>query len=102
MRIHRITKDDIAKVNRYLDSSCTDIYEWYGKVSSGKRSAYKTCKEKQEMYDGYDFRITGGNSYTFSCAFKYKINDEEYLYYMTKGGDYEISMKEYKKVTEGK
>lgn len=100
MRISRITKDDIAKVDRYLDSSCTDIFNAYGKVGKEKRKAWNTCKEKQEMYDGYDLRITGHNSYTFSCAFKYKINGKEYLYYMTKGGDYDISMDEYKKFKE--
>ena len=98
MKIHRITKDEIAKVERYLDASCSDIFDAYGKVGKGKRDAYKTCKEKQEMYDGYDFRITGNNRYTFSCAFKYKIDGVEYLYYMTKGGDYDISLDEYRKV----
>ena len=92
----KFTQREIDMVERYYDADDTDIYDAYARPSKTMRDAYNKCIKMKVNMDGTDFRITGHSSYTFSCAFRYKVDGVEWLRYITKSNTYDINLTEYK------
>lgn len=75
----------------YCNSNMTHLRDLYKNYSWSKKIAYAYCKTLCSDYNGYDFRIIGGNCMAFSVGFKYKKdNGQEMFVYITK--DYNREM----------
>ena len=68
----------------------TTLSQVYAKASPAKWKAFNYCKKKQSELDGFNFRITGFNSFMFTAAFQFidKETGVLRLYYITKDYDY--------------
>ena len=90
-----MTKVAQQKIENYRRATATELWDVYGSFSKGKVNAYKYCKELQEEYNGYDFRICGANSHQFSAGFLYRDGDGiEHLMYITKSQNHDIRLDE--------
>ncbi len=69
--------------NRYCCSEYTTLKEAYKKPSYDKQITYNRCVKMFEELDGFDFRIIGHNTYTFSVGFKFRYKGQLYLAYIT-------------------
>ena len=47
------------------------LYDVYKTFSQDKYLAYERCKGDMYRKDGFNFRITSANSFSFSCGFLY-------------------------------
>lgn len=75
----------------YCNSNMTNLYDLYKQPSTYKFRAYNYCRDMYNNYNGYDFRIIGGNCQAFSVGFKYKNkNGKEMFVYITKDYDREM------------
>lgn len=75
----------------YLRSYLYELWDLYKNYSHYKYEAMEYCKRKCYELNGYDLKIIGGNSSTFSVGFRFEKNGIEYFGYITK--DYNRMMK---------
>lgn len=78
---------------QYLKSNYYELYQCYNNYSYFKEKAIEYCKELQYKYNGFNLKIIGFNSMTFSVGFIGEIPDEktgeikEAFFYITKNYD---------------
>ena len=65
-------KTALSVIPRFNESVLTrTLLDCYKTCSRVKQNAYYDCKHLQYELQGYDFRIIGYNSMTFSCGFMF-------------------------------
>lgn len=57
-------------------SNDTDLFDVYKSFSDDKRRAYEYCINDMHQKDGFNFRITSANTFSFSCGFLYYDDDK--------------------------
>ena len=77
--------------NSYLKSWYRNLWDIYNHFSQAKQEAYNYCLELCDKYNGYDLKIIGGNTSTFSVGFKCLVDGVENFVYITR--DYDKIMK---------
>lgn len=91
---------NLVKANKqfkgaYKSYKWSDYYtldDLYKNASIYKHNAYRYCRDLYYKYNGYDFKIIGGNSMTFSVGFKFIENGIEYFAYITKDYNRKIAI----------
>ena len=85
---------ETKRAKRYLTmydwSTDEDIYDAYKKPSDSKVSSFRNIKATMRDVDGYDMKITGAGSDYYSCAYKVKVDEGEFLVYETYANRYLI------------
>ena len=80
-----MTKAQSAMYRAYSRATATDLWEVYGRFSTAKAQAMKTCRKLQEELEGWGGRICSAGPYFFSYAFLYKDSAGDVcLCYVTK------------------
>ena len=57
-------------------SNNTDLFDVYKSFSDDKRRAYYYCLNEMYNKDGFNFRITSANTFSFACGFLYYDEDK--------------------------
>ena len=76
----------------YKWSDMYDLDDLYINASIYKHRAYNYCRELYSKYNGYDFKIIGGNCMSFSVGFKFIENGIEYFAYITRDYNRKIAI----------
>ena len=63
------------KVTHSNNESLNDVYKTFSKY---KYLAYERCKGDMYYKDGFNFRITSANTFSFTCGFLY-YDDNKHL-----------------------
>lgn len=80
-------------VEAYNNADYYSVEQYYINPSVAKRSAEIAILSKMLQCNGYDYRVIGGNSSTFSCAFRFMLDDNtEFLCYETAYNTYLIEL----------
>lgn len=74
-------------LSRYISSNKRTLSDCYSTYSNEKFSALQYCYELMDKYDGYDMRIIGHNTSTFSVGFIGTIAGQKAFFYITKDHD---------------
>ena len=74
-------------LSRYIRSNKRTLSDCYGTYSNEKFDALEYCYDLMNIYDGYDLRIIGYNSQTFSVGFIGTISGQKAFFYITKDHD---------------
>lgn len=77
--------------NSYLKSRMYALHQLYKSYSYHKAQAFDYCVDLCNKLNGYNLKIIGGNSMSFSVGFMFKKDNIEYFAYITK--DYNRIMK---------
>lgn len=78
-------KYQIACLDSYNRASYTSVYQAYNKPSYAKHNIEQHIISDMHMVDGYDYRVTSHNTFSFCAGFRF-INKEtgiEHLMYYT-------------------
>ena len=79
-------KDLNSYYQRWLNSTENTIYKAYSRPSVYKVRAWERCEDIMQEYDGYNLRVVGYNSQTFSAAFTtdtdFYVITKSYIYRM--------------------
>lgn len=90
-----MTKKEQALLSAYENARYTSVSELYARPSFYKTRAEALILKEMLEYGGSDYRVIGGNCFTFSCA--YIIDDLTYgkvLRYHTASNVYEVRIRE--------
>ena len=91
----KLTKKERNMVDRWYNSDCTNIYDFYVNPSYQKVRAFNWHVENALRLGATQPIITGGNDSFFSIAYAYTDeNDREILIYATGRNTYEIDITE--------
>ena len=74
-------------LSRYIRSNDRTLSDCYSTYSNEKFNALEYCYKLMDKYDGYDLRIIGHNSQTFSVGFIGMIAGQKAFFYITKEHD---------------
>lgn len=74
-----MTKKQQIMLRNYNYANDTTIYEAYERPSYYKVRAEQRILDEMRNNNGYDYRICGHNSCTFSCAYQYR-DDKQLLH----------------------
>ena len=85
-----MTKRQQQMVNNYNNSNMYRLSDLYTTCSFYKTRAEQMILNEMLDNNGYDYKICGGNSCTFSCAYKMVKDNHEILVYHTHCNRYEI------------
>lgn len=85
-----MTKNQEHLYYEHKRATATRLEDVYDKCSSAKREAYANCWQAFCHDNGYDFKIIGHNTFTFSCGWLFMKNDEEWLHIETAKRSYEF------------
>ena len=80
----------VRMLRQYADSSCTDIMTAYTHPSTKKVSSFYIISNEMRDVGGYDLRITAKSKDYYSCAYRIKEDNKEYLIYHTVGNRYKL------------
>lgn len=81
---HTKAKNIQSAYKSYKNSTMHTIFEAYGSPSAYKVGAYYDCLRECVEHDGYNFRIIGAGTQTFSCGYCYMDGDREAFVWITK------------------
>ena len=87
-----MTKKQMQMLNNYNRSKDYSLAHAYGRYSRAKERAEYLIREEQNQNNGYDFRITTHSITMFTCAYRMKKGNEEYLVYHTPTNRYEFQI----------
>ena len=62
-------------VQRFVDSHCTSIMDYYVKPSDSKVAIEQNIKSQMLEHNGKCYYILGGNPFHFTCAYVYPKDD---------------------------
>lgn len=80
----KLTQKQLQMISNYKYARYDTIGQLYKNASCYKWRAENNILNEMQNNNGYDYRVCGGNSCTFSCAYRYKDNDGyEHLVYHT-------------------
>ena len=74
-------------LSRYIRSNDRTLSDCYSTPSNAKVNALEYCYKLMDTYNGYDLRIIGHNSQTFSVGFIGTIAGQKAFFYITKDYD---------------
>lgn len=80
--------------HRYTKSHTYTLEQAYTNHSRAKQYAWDYCRELEHKYNGYNLKIIGFNSQTFSVGFIGKIGDKDAFFYITRDYDRFILIEE--------
>lgn len=87
----KLTQKEIGMINNYKRAYMSSISELYANASYRKYNAEQNIISEMVSKNGYAYRVIGGNSCTFSCAYQYKDKDNmTHLVYHTAYNRYDI------------
>lgn len=87
----KLTQKEIGMINNYKRAYMSSISELYKNASYRKYNAEIMIINEMDRRNGYDYRVIGGNSMTFSCGYQYKDNNNmTHLVYHTAYNSYDI------------
>lgn len=66
-----MTKKQQQMLWNVAHSNNTELCDVYKTFSRDKYLAYERCKGEMYRKDGFNFRITSANTFSFSCGFLY-------------------------------
>ena len=89
-----MTKKDQALLSAYKNARHHSVYDLYKAPSLAKTRAEQMILAEMRENDGYDYKVIGGNSMTFSCAYKYDTSDGYCLVYHTAYNTYYVDVVE--------
>lgn len=96
---------ETKRAKRYLTmynlSTKEDIFQAYGKPSDSKVTSFRNIKATMKDVSGYDMRIAAAGSDYYSCAYKVKVDEGEYLVYETYANRYLIPYSSNKEINIG-
>lgn len=80
----KLTQKQLQMINNYKYARYDSLAQCYKNCSWAKEKAENEILREMCNNNGYDYRICGFNSCTFSCAYRYKDNQGyEHLVYHT-------------------
>ena len=92
--IIKITKKQAQMLSNYFNSDMKDLGDLYSSYSTKKAQAQALIFEEMRKNQGYDYRVCGGNSMMFTCAYKYDTrengNINKHLVYHTAYNRYDF------------
>lgn len=81
-----------AKANAYykqlFSTANVELSDCYKNYSRAKENAYNYCRDMYTALDGYHFRITGYNCNTFTCAYLFDTDENQYIVIHTRDYNY--------------
>ena len=89
-KLNKTTKKAQGFIDSYYNANCSSVMSFYGRCSFTKLDIEKSIKDDMYKIGGHGYRITGGNSSFFSCAFL--SGDDSILYYYTHSNIFEIEL----------
>lgn len=89
-----MTKKELGMLSSYNYATMTTLEEAYKKPSTTKWRVYYYILNQLVQLNGHDFKITGANSSTFSCAFLYVKDEQLRLRYYTAWNTYDFVVEE--------
>lgn len=79
-------------VQRFMDSDCTSVMNYYVKPSDKKVAIEQGIKEQMLARNGKHYRVLNGNSFYFTCAYVYPKDDAWILVVKTVSNHYELEL----------
>lgn len=93
MKLNKNTKKAKAMIQAYNNASYCSVEHLYKNPSYFKTRAEAYILAQMHKKNGYDYRVTGGNFSTFSCAYRFMLDDNtEFLCYETAYNTYLIEL----------
>lgn len=71
-----MTKKQQQMLYAVAHSANESLYDVYKTFSQDKYFAYERCKGEMYRKDGFNFRITSANTFSFACGFLYYDEDK--------------------------
>ena len=86
-------------VQKFIHAECMSVEHYYNKCSDTKISIEQSIKRQMLDRNGKRYRVLGGNSFRFICAYAYPKEDKWLLRVETHGAthEYELTEEEVKK-----
>lgn len=78
-----MTKAQEHFIYSHKRATATRLDDVYDRCSTAKREAYASCWARFQEVDGYDFKIMGANTYSFTCGWFYMHDGKEYMHVET-------------------
>lgn len=79
-------------VQRFVDSDCTSVMDYYVEPSDTKVAIEQKIKRQMLERNGKRYRILGGNTFHFTCAYVYPKEDKWILVVETYGNHHEFDL----------
>ena len=79
-------------VQRFVDSDCTSVMDYYVELSDTKVAIEQNIKSQILERNGKCYRILGGNTFHFTCAYVYPKEDKWILVVETYGNHHEFDL----------
>ena len=79
-------------VQRFIHSDCTSIMDYYVELSDTKVAIEQDIKSQMLERNGKRYRILGGSSFHFTCAYVYPKEDKWILVVETVSNHYEFDL----------
>ena len=79
---------------RYIQSNNYTLEQCYCNHSRAKQNAFDYCRELEYQNHGYNLKIIGFNSQTFSVGFIGEIGNKKAFFYITRDYDRFILLEE--------
>ena len=77
---------------KFMDSDCTSVMNYYIKPSNKKIFIEQGIKEQMLARNGKRYRILGGNTFNFTCAYIYPKDDTWIMVVETSSNRYELEL----------
>lgn len=77
---------------KYIRAECMSVERYYNKCSDTKISIEQSIKRQMLDRNGKRYRVLGGNSYFFVCAYAYPKDDTWILVVETRGKHHELEL----------
>lgn len=79
-------------VQRFMHSDCTSVMDYYVEPSDTKVALERGIKSQMFERNGKRYRILGGNTFHFTCAYVYPKEDKWILVVETHGNHHEFDL----------
>ena len=94
MKEIKLTQKQQTMLNNYNNSNMHGLRDLYTSYSTYKARAEQNILDEMHKRTGYGYKITGGNSCTFSCAYCYDTRENgdinTHLVYHTHANKYDF------------
>ena len=98
-RYYEICQTKLA-YQKWLTTPSRSVFECYGRMSKDKREAWNHCVSECVKRNGDGLKVIRFNGYCFTAGFTYKRKGREYFYYITKGYERMVEIKEKEVVSD--
>ena len=87
-KINKGTKKALGFIESYERATARNLSDIYGSYSSAKAQADRDCRDRMVALGASDYRILGGNTFSFTCGYR----TEDTLYIETSSNTYAIAL----------